>query len=37
MNRWPVPQEIDDAAWFEQFGYREVHASYEFVVMERTP
>lgn len=37
MPGWPLPADIDDAAWFAQFGYREVYAAYDFVVMERTP
>jgi hypothetical protein len=34
---WPDPEEIDDATFFAQFGYRQVHAMYQFVVMERVP
>lgn len=37
MVGWPTPYEIDDATFFTQFGYRQVHAAYEFVVMERSP
>ena len=34
---WPDPEEIDDARFFAQFGYKEVHSAYQFVVMERSP
>jgi hypothetical protein len=37
MTSWPDPEEIDDATFFAQFGYRQVHAMYQFVVMERAP
>jgi hypothetical protein len=37
MAGWPDPEEIDDATYFAQFGYRQVHAEYQFVVMERSP
>jgi hypothetical protein len=37
MQNWPDPEEIDDATFFAQFGYRQVHADYQFVVMERSP
>lgn len=37
MPGWPDPEEIDDATFFAQFGYRQVHADYQFVVMERAP